>query len=255
MPKVFRDAVFITRKLGFCYLWINALCIIQDSEEDWVREASKMADIFANSFVTIAVASVTNPTESIFRPWKRLRLRLILLDVRMPHKHRLALGNGPLCVLDNRQYSGLAPRPHRPLDSRGWVFQEQILSRRTIIYSNGEIFWDCVSATASEAYLVSNFESERLEDKDIQLFKVKIYAREPITDDASLRRLYISWQYVIGLYTARRLTKPTDKLIVFAGVGTLVEMAFSSVLLHGLLERYLVQELLWALYVASEQLP
>jgi hypothetical protein len=96
-----------------------------------------------------------------------------------------------------------------------------------MIYSDGEIFWDCVSVTASEAYPVGNFESERLEDKDIQLFKVKIHAREPITDDAGLRRLYISWQHVIGLYTARRLTKPTDKLIAFAGVqfGALARLA------------------------------
>jgi hypothetical protein len=54
LPKTFGDAVTLTRNLGLRYLWIDSLCIIQDSAEDWQIESSKMADIYHNSFLTIA---------------------------------------------------------------------------------------------------------------------------------------------------------------------------------------------------------
>ncbi len=66
LPKTFQDAVLLTRNLGIRYLWIDALCITQDSNQEWSHEASLMGDIYANSSFTI---SATNP---------RLRRGLIL---------------------------------------------------------------------------------------------------------------------------------------------------------------------------------
>jgi hypothetical protein len=54
LPKTFRDTIQITRKLGIQYLWIDSLCILQDSKEDWMVNCPKMAQIYANSVVTIA---------------------------------------------------------------------------------------------------------------------------------------------------------------------------------------------------------
>ncbi|KAK1707868.1 hypothetical protein BDP67DRAFT_581527 [Colletotrichum lupini] len=45
MPQTFQDAVTMTRKLGIRYLWIDALCIVQDDIADWSREASTMGDV------------------------------------------------------------------------------------------------------------------------------------------------------------------------------------------------------------------
>jgi hypothetical protein len=50
LPKMFQDAVFITRQLEIKYLWINSLCIIQDSQEDWSQEAAKMGDVYRYAF-------------------------------------------------------------------------------------------------------------------------------------------------------------------------------------------------------------
>ncbi|KAJ5231536.1 uncharacterized protein N7469_006124 [Penicillium citrinum] len=57
LPKVFADAVVICRRLQIRYLWIDTLCIIQDNEQDWERESARMADIYANSYLTIAASS------------------------------------------------------------------------------------------------------------------------------------------------------------------------------------------------------
>jgi Heterokaryon incompatibility protein (HET) len=56
LPKTFRDAVQITRKLRVRYLWIDSFCILQDSVIDWEEEATKMADVYRNSYITISAS-------------------------------------------------------------------------------------------------------------------------------------------------------------------------------------------------------
>jgi Heterokaryon incompatibility protein (HET) len=46
MPKLFQDAIQVLRCLNIKYLWIDALCIIQDSKEDWERESSRMLQVY-----------------------------------------------------------------------------------------------------------------------------------------------------------------------------------------------------------------
>lgn len=57
LPKTFRDAVHITRRLGIPYLWIDSLCIIQDELQDWEVESSKMAGIYSGSYLNLAAMS------------------------------------------------------------------------------------------------------------------------------------------------------------------------------------------------------
>lgn len=54
MPQSFRDAVTATQAFGIRYLWIDALCIIQDSAKDWEKESSQMGDIYRGSTLTMA---------------------------------------------------------------------------------------------------------------------------------------------------------------------------------------------------------
>lgn len=68
LPRAFQDAVDVTRRLNIRYLWIDALCIIQDSREDWEREASHMASIYSKCKVRIAASAITDPTQSFFPP-------------------------------------------------------------------------------------------------------------------------------------------------------------------------------------------
>jgi hypothetical protein len=53
LPKTFRDAVVVTRRLGIPFLWIDSLCIIQDSPEDWATESSSMRLVYKNCLVNI----------------------------------------------------------------------------------------------------------------------------------------------------------------------------------------------------------
>jgi hypothetical protein len=57
LPTTFRDAIQISRGIGIAYLWIDALCIIQDSREDWEEEAAAMGLVYTIAVVTIAAAT------------------------------------------------------------------------------------------------------------------------------------------------------------------------------------------------------
>lgn len=68
MPLTFREAVITTRKLGFQYIWIDSLCILQDSKSDWETQAAKMAEIYSYCVLTLAARSARNATEGLFLP-------------------------------------------------------------------------------------------------------------------------------------------------------------------------------------------
>src|ERR1700733_7877539 len=60
LSRTFREAIEFTQKLGIGYLWIDALCIIQDSQEDWSHEALLMSSVYSNSYLNIAATSSEN---------------------------------------------------------------------------------------------------------------------------------------------------------------------------------------------------
>lgn len=68
LPRSFQDAVTVTRIMGLEYLWIDSLCIIQDSEDDWAAESARMGQVFQNATFTIAADSAKNSHEGFLHP-------------------------------------------------------------------------------------------------------------------------------------------------------------------------------------------
>src|SRR3954452_14892826 len=66
IPKTYIDAFEITRSLGVRYIWIDALCIIQDDPEDWQLESAKMCDIYRNAYYTIAASAAASNDHGCF---------------------------------------------------------------------------------------------------------------------------------------------------------------------------------------------
>jgi hypothetical protein len=62
-PQTIQDAIYVTQNLGLRHIWIDALCILQDSPEDKAHELGQMARIYANSYVTIAATSARSVSE------------------------------------------------------------------------------------------------------------------------------------------------------------------------------------------------
>ncbi|KAI9732177.1 MAG: hypothetical protein M1834_004274 [Cirrosporium novae-zelandiae] len=103
MPANFRDAIIITRKLGLRYLWIDSLCIIQDSRSDWEQQSAVMGSIYHSSALTIAAASAKNSEGET--SWG-------------------CSDKGTLAV-------------------RAWALQERLLSHRILSYGKRQLYWHC----------------------------------------------------------------------------------------------------------------
>src|SRR5579862_1975868 len=57
LSRTFVDFIGIARKMRVQYVWIDSLCIIQDSKEDWENEAAQMASVYSNAYCTVAASS------------------------------------------------------------------------------------------------------------------------------------------------------------------------------------------------------
>jgi hypothetical protein len=131
LPKTFRDAVTITREVKVRFLWIDSLCIIQDDEEDWAKEATLMENVFSSAYCTIA-ASCARGTNDGFLKSRRERQCV-----------EMQVGSFPpfyICELID-DFRGDVEQGD--LNKRGWVLQERVLSRRTIYFTETQVYWEC----------------------------------------------------------------------------------------------------------------
>ncbi|KAL1874779.1 hypothetical protein VTK73DRAFT_198 [Phialemonium thermophilum] len=138
LPKTFQDAVFVCKQLGVEYIWIDALCIVQDSTEDWKRESLKMGDVYRGALIVLAVHNATDTTQGF-------------LDGSLKPKKavRLASDGGGEIDLDSRANFD-ADVTRSQLSKRGWVVQERFLASRTIHFTEGQIYWETPTGAECE---------------------------------------------------------------------------------------------------------
>lgn len=117
LPRSFQDAIRITQALGVQYIWIDSLCIIQDSPEmvDWRKEAPRMAEVYGNSYCNIAASNARNSREGLFR--RRTASGLAPSTVRLQWR-----GEDMECKLIREDY-WLGEVLSEPLYGRAWVLQ------------------------------------------------------------------------------------------------------------------------------------
>jgi len=135
LPKLFQDAVTITRELGVQFLWIDSLCIIQNDEEDWKYEAERMEKVFTSAYCTIAATSAENSNENFLPRLGKEYVKLIDNSTGTPFSVYAYEVGGSF----NDDVEGGV------LNKRGWVYQERALSRRTIHFTATQIYWECGS--------------------------------------------------------------------------------------------------------------
>lgn len=148
MPKTFQDAVTVVRKLGLRYLWIDSLCILQDSTEDWERESVVMGQIYHRSTLTIMAAPQLRSNGSVITSLgsdtqaEGFLNRTQTLErpiVKLPYRTQSSQIQGDWFL----QYKEPLLQARWDLFTRGWVLQEEQLSRRKVIYSSDQVQWVC----------------------------------------------------------------------------------------------------------------
>jgi hypothetical protein len=145
IPKTFQDSIIYCLKLGIRYLWVDALCIIQNDTHDWEVESSKMAAIYQNSFITLAATAARSDSDGCFMdtPNIRAEYELSALEESEPILVREKLHHWEPAQTE-------ASMQRDPLLTRGWVFQERMLSPRTVHFCNRELVWECASLIKCE---------------------------------------------------------------------------------------------------------
>ncbi|CAG8962214.1 hypothetical protein HYFRA_00005267 [Hymenoscyphus fraxineus] len=221
LPKSFRDAARITKALGIRYLWIDALCIIQDSKEDWENECPQMCSIYQNSYITIAAPSSPS-AEAGFLQRRSEPICLPYYD-----SERTLAGEMWLQVGRNNFPEGALLR------DRGWVLQEEVFSRRTIFFGIEQNYFEC--------YENIHYDYSALREQ----------VKTPNKPD--LKLLYESgsdkgggiWSDIVQAYSPRSLTFPTDKLAALSGIAKAFSLATGYHYLAGHWRENLIPSLTW----------
>lgn len=155
LPRTFQDAVVITRSLRISCLWIDSLRIVQDSADDWAKEAASMGSIYENSHCTIAAAASGNAHGGCFVDCNPLAM----------YPCKIATREGK-AVYAKRWM----PVEESQLEKRAWVLQERLFSHRILSFSSSMIKWTCRKGRANEKEIEGYVLTERSSDPDRRLF-------------------------------------------------------------------------------------
>ncbi|KUJ17701.1 HET-domain-containing protein [Mollisia scopiformis] len=253
-PKTFRDASFIAKSLGIDYLWIDSLCIMQDSEDDWKEQSSMMGLIYRCSVICISALSAKNSSEGLFvKRDSRLQRPFKLWEASpwdFPDK-------GPLYLFPFAKKYGNDPKG--PLQERAWVLQEELLSTRRIMFGQDMVYWQCVSCKTSESLPMSIFTATPFRGIDEiewnRIYQLGIGGALDLSNPGSkdVERFYMCWLLIIQAYSKRKLTKGSDKLAALAGIAAEYQKATGDTYHAGLWRKYVWRELLW--HVSSPGAP
>lgn len=249
LPKTCRDAILVARALGIQYIWIDSLCIVQDSSSDWVAEAAKMCAVYTNAVITFAGVDSPDSDTGLFvsEPDRHT----VALPVRLSRDGRLA--NVYARKMNSGYKSGFLHSKYVPisdpsfdgiLNSRGWTLQEVILSCRLLCFSSWELGWCCRSGTACECDFL--FRSD-------QLFRLNRFVDIPMimsalqVEDSKEERLYI-WMRTVVRFTSRQLSFQADRLPAISGLADAMQGQIGGRYLAGMWEEGMWKMAMWYSY-------
>lgn len=136
LTRTLQDAIHLVQRLGLRYLWVDSLCILQDDEEDWLREAGRMAAVYEGSYLTIAASASKDGSGGCFVNQETQSLIRVPCDTNDASKGHMYFGvrkdDNPV----RRLFDG-------PLNNRAWVLQEHLFARRTVHFAEDQIYWEC----------------------------------------------------------------------------------------------------------------
>ncbi|KAM0424952.1 hypothetical protein ACHAPT_009753 [Fusarium lateritium] len=246
LPRNFRDAIIITRNLGIRYLWIDSLCIIQDSKSDWEVESKTMGHVYRNAFLTISAMAaagseggILGPSPTIDFP-KPAAVRVFSEDHENDALVKLHMAH------DERFPSWFQVSSQSPLNSRGWVLQEKILSRRTLYFGSRTIYWKCPKvlqgSDGAPLLMVHPLPTEEYRRLGA-LIHGKIQGKV-LGDDR--KELLTDYYSVVEHYSRRKLTVASDKLPAIAGIASNLGPALGGEYLAGLWSDDIHRGLQWS---------
>lgn len=238
LPPVIREAIQVTRSLGIPYLWVDAVCILQDDPSDWERQCTEMHKVYGTAYVTLCAANSRSCDEGLLRQSGRI--------IRIPFQsHRAPDTEGSFLI----QYKGVASSRFTDelrsgslfLDTmssrwghRGWVFQEATLSTRRLIFGARDLHFLC-----------SESQQQRGQEAIPRPYDYNVGKPEI---EKEIRAVHATWDIVLhnySLHGARSFTRATDILPALSGLAQLFHGRLKDGYYAGHWGRTLYRSLLW----------
>ena len=285
LPPTFADAVRITRMLGVHYLWIDSLCIIQDSSADWEAESALMGQVFSNALCVIAATASSDSHGGCLR---RRRMHGIS-DLRV------IMRSGKICCYTTGDHPSIRTLfdtrvEQAPLTRRAWAFQERLLAQRLVHFTSDTLLFECNTVQASrynlqgvryaeELYTVRGGRIQRIRSAISAAITKQLSSND--NDNENLARRGIRgaldvlqslglaanhtpiesiefvrrWFEIVTAYSDGALTRQTDKLVALSGIADLVQETSKAPHLAGLWNLPSPALALQLLWISKKPLP
>jgi hypothetical protein len=206
LAQNFKDAFLVTRRLGYKYLWTDALCIIQDCPVDKGHEIPDMDEIYVYADLTIYAERAEGAHDGLFEHRRTERYKPVEVTFKFPGTH----GEHSRKVTLERPCRG-----KNYLEERGWILQEEILSSRLLIFGK-QLSWWCKSCVASETNPLPGKEPKQ-NRIGVGRFRKNLLVRE---NGAAGRHYYEMWYAMAEEYSKRKLTNHSDTLPAVDGLAS-----------------------------------
>lgn len=273
LPKTFRNAIKTASQLDVRYLWIDALCILQDSTEDWQTQCAMMSETYGSAIFNIAAISAADDAQGFLsRPRSGLEkgfqfdLNHLMSRyepepkpsaLRRQHRDYLErfsrLCQGPTVLkwsASNRhgQFSQSTSQEPDHLSRRAWMHQERALARRTLGFYRGSALWTCGEYTGSiftgrdTPYHITS----RWMRSVTGIGGVRDWLRKAREKPESVATVVQFWCRQVELYSALAITNRTDKLMAISGLAKAVRSVTNADYLAGLWRTELPFQLCWS---------
>ncbi|KAK8137564.1 hypothetical protein PG984_003057 [Apiospora sp. TS-2023a] len=215
IPTLFQGVIKIARALSVRYLWIDALCIIQDDGADWAQEAQKMGSYYGNAWLTIAADDAPDVSHAIFPPQRNPAMWLD--QASMDDMTPPVLLNRIPTHIDMTDSVVAGSFPSVQLFSRAWALQERLLSRRILHMGPEEVVWECSSAVWCECGRPTDVWFGRPLHDSVP-FRERHHKALHSTPAATLR-LDNYWEVMLAKYLAMSLSFDNDRLKAIAALA------------------------------------
>ena len=243
LPATLRDAIFIVRRLGERYLWVDCLCIIQGDQDDWITEAANMSSIFQNSLFCLSAIDSSHNDHGILLQQPKDSTEVDLHE----QGHSVGVRSKPPDLQTTLANS--------PLTQRAWCFQERILAPAILHVAKHQLFWECAEGSVSEsdpshdrsiAQCPDQYQDGRLlKDGESQ---IRVAQFERVFNSGSPRNVMTSsWYRMIEAYSTRELTYESDRVTAILGLANKVVISQMHLkrFMFGLWEEDIPNGLMW----------
>jgi hypothetical protein len=229
LSKTFQEAILVTRRLGIRYLWIDSLCIIQDSTDDWRKESAMMDKVYGEGLFGIAASGAPDGDQGLFFERDRCLIEPIATEM-WPNLISLSMVEQRSMWEDN------------PLQKRAWALQERALATRIIDFGREQVTWTCLQRYASESDPDGTEVQEEPENDHFNPLRIWRVKSSDELDSG------YEWDRIVGNYSRCALTFPGDRLVALSAVAKEFkarQLELSDEYLAGLWRSHLPQALLW----------